>query len=45
MSSRKGTELWFVDTDCASSILWMSREGDYTLFFIGTQRSGIAFSK
>lgn len=31
MSRGKGAELCFVDIACASSALWMSREGDYML--------------
>ena len=45
MSRGKGAEIRFVDTACASSVLWMSREGDYMLCVMGTQRSVTAFSK
>jgi len=45
MSRGKAAEICFVDTPCASSTLWMSREGDYVLFVIGKQRSVTAFSK
>lgn len=45
MSRGKGAEICFVDTACASSIVWMSREGDYMLFVIGIQRSITAFSE
>lgn len=45
MSRGKGAEIGFADAACVSSTLWTSREGDYTLFVIGKQRSVTAFYK